>query len=380
MDSNQTRQPHIAFIASALLVLPAAAYAARPGILISQKFTGDVKVVSSDGQSYDAISGKTYPLSMQASGYCKGDETVHDATMRALNWPGSDSPIDVSELRDYEKHFSLRPVLVPYSLTPIAWHANWKKVVVDACNANLAQQMNAHHWTASKVMSRDWKLNGVVLGQVEGILRCNDDGRSHGAGFDSSGQPSYSMQAPGKVNITCGKKMVNDLAAPQKPKTPVDDLTYGVHVVQANLAILPKTGGSGPCGVTLSGVIETDAINTNVTFFYRNNKGGTTPWRSVKTDQSKTAFFSDFIDFGKPSSGGFTQPTPAPSGPASGTFAAPQSNKDFHGTYQIVGKNIKFESNVQNFSFNCTQPAPNQMKVLPAKPPTVPPVRTKKKP
>jgi hypothetical protein len=383
MDSNRTPPPRIALIACALLVLPAAAYAQRPGILISQKYTGTVRVVSSDGQKYDGTSGQTYPLSMQAAGYCKGDETVHDARLRALNWPGSESAVDTSELRDHEKRFSLRPVLVPYSLTPIEWHANWKKAVVDACNANLTQQMNAHQWTAGKVLSRDWKLNGVVLGQLEGLLSCNDGGAARGAGFDASGTPQYTMQVPGKVNVTCARKMVDDLAAPRKPKTPVDDLTYGVHVVQANLAILPKTGGAGPCGVTLSGLIETDAINTTVTFFYRNNKGGTTPWRSVKTDHSKTAFFSDFIDFGKPASGGFFQPTPAPApgGPAQGTFAAPQSTKDFHGTYQIVGKNIPFQSNVQNFSFNCTQPAPDRMKAVPATPPPAPtaPVRVKKK-
>ena len=362
--NKQLRAP---LVASALLALPAAAFAEHPGILISQKFTGDVNVASSGGERYDAISGKTYPLSMQAAGACRGDETVDSGKMRALNWPGSDSPIDMSELRSHDKRFSLRPVLVPYSLTPIEWHANWKKAVVDACNANLQQQMATHQWTASKVMSRDWKLKGVVLGQVEGVLMCKG-GKPKPGPFDSSGLPTYDMQTPGKVNVTCAKRMADDFAAPQKPKTPTDDFSYGVHVVQANLAIIPKTGGAGPCGVTLSGVIETDAVNTTVTFFYRNNKGGTTPWRSVKTDHSKTAFFSDFIDFGKPASGGFFQPTPAPNGPASGTFAAPQSNKDYHGTYQIVGKNIKFESNVQNFSFNCTQPAPDQIKAAPKKP------------
>lgn len=349
------------WIAAVLLASASLAQAQHPGIFVSQKYVGSVTVVSDGGQVYDRIQGKTYPLSMQAGGVCGEGETVHDASLKSLTWPGSDSQIDVSELRASEKSFTVRPVLVPYSLTPVEWNANWKQRVLEACNQNLMQQMNARHWTPQQVFARDWTLDDVSLGQVEGLLACNDKkARFEVKPFDSSGVPTYRMQVTGRVKVICGKHQFDDFAAPKKPKTPTDDLTYGVHVVQANLAILPKTGGSGPCGVTLSGVIETDAINTTVTFFYRNNKGGTTPWRSVKTDHSKTAFFSDFIEFDKPGvGGGFVNPMAGSPGPAGNTFAATPSTKDFNGTYQIVGKNIAFESNVGHFAFNCAAPPVN---------------------
>jgi len=345
------------WIAAAMLLSCAqVARAEHPGILISQKFVGTVTVVSDGGQAYDKIQGKTYPLSMQAVGACGEGETVHSAELKSLTWPDSVSELDLSDLRASDERFSIRPVFVPYSLTPIEWHATWKQRVLDACNHNLTQQITARHWTRQQVLARDWTLDDVSLGDVEGLLACNDPPQ-HGTGFNSDGVPTYRMRATGRVKVICGKHLFDDFAAPAKPKTPTDDLTYGVHVVQANLAILPKTGGNGPCGVTLSGVIETDAIDTTVTFYYRNNKGGTTPWRSVKTDHSKTAFFSDFIEFDKPGApGGFVTAPPASHGPAGTTFAATPSAKDFNGTYQIVGKNFAFESNVGHFAFDCATP------------------------
>ena len=363
--------------AASLLAGAHLAHAQHPGMIISQKYVGTVTVISGGGQAYDGIRGKTYPLTMQAVGVCGEKETVDSAELHSLTWPDSVSELDLSDLRASEKSFSLRPVMVPYSLTPIEWHASWKQRVLEACNHNLAQQMSARHWTPQQVFARDWTLDAVSLGDVEGVLSCHDAPHPGDTHFDDSGVPTYRMRATGRVRVICGRHQFGDFAAPTKPKTPTDDLTYGVHVVQAHLTILPKTGGNGPCGVTLSGVIETDAIDTNVTFLYRNNQGGTTPWRSVKTDHSKTAFFSDFIEFDRPgTAGGFLNPRAGKPHAAGNSYAATPSGKDFNGTYQIVGKNIAFESNVGHFAFDCAAPPVNGFKAN-AKPgagsPTIPP-------
>jgi hypothetical protein len=368
----------ISFAVAAVLaahVVPA--HAERPGVIFSQTVVPTVKVTASANTSYNHISGKTYPLGAQLSGYCPSG--VHGASVRTAGVPGNGDAVDTSDLRSGDKRVSLRPVLVPYSLTPIEWPAKWRQAVFAACNDNAVKQMNSRHLTAQQVLARDWNLGEVRVDTMTALLVCDDDHHA-GIGFDSSGVPTYDMDAAARVKVICGKSKVDDFAAPTRPKTPTQDLTYGVHVVQSNLAILPKTGGSGPCGVTLSGMVETDAINTTVTFFYRNNKGGTTPWRSVKTDHSKTAFFSDFIDFGKPSAGGFVSPVAGPSGPAAGTFAAPHSTKDFSGTYQIVGKNITFQSNIQNFSFDCAAPPINGVASKTAAPIKPVPPRVKKAP
>jgi hypothetical protein len=342
------------WIAAAAFVAGApVAQAAHPGLIFGQTHVNAVRVVASGDGGYDQISGASYPLPTQVSGYCP-ESAVETLAVVASGIPGSQA-VDISDLRPGEKTVSLRPVLVPYSLTPIAWPAPWKQAVLAACNANLTTQMNAHHQTRAQVFAHDWPLGEVKVADVTAYLGCKSTGPV--TQFDASGA-DYSQKIAGRVQVICGKRQFDDFAAPQRPKTPTNDLTYGVHVVQANLAILPKTGGNGPCGVTLSGVIETDAVDTTVTFFYRNNKGGTTPWRSVKTDHSKTAFFSDFIEFDKPGvAGGFVTAQPPGTPHAAGSaFAATPSGKDFNGTYQIVGKNIAFESNVGHFAFDCAAP------------------------
>jgi hypothetical protein len=366
-------------VAAAFAAHTLSAHAAHPGLIFWQEHVANVKVVSTNDTSYDDIAGQSYPLSTQIAGNCP-DSAVESVTVTATGIAGAQQ-VDFSDLRPGDREVSLRPVLVPYSLTPISWPAQWKQTVLAACNANLVSQMNARHWTRAQVLARDWPLGEVKVAELTSHLGCKSTG--NGTQFDPNGA-DYHLPIDGRVRLTCGKTMVDDFAAPKKPKTPTDDLTYGVHVVQAHLSILPKTGGNGPCGVTLSGVIETDAINTTVTFFYKNNKGGTTPWRSVKTDHSKTAFFSDFIEFNKPGvQGGLTTAQPGAHGPAGNTFAAPQSGKDFSGTYQMIGKNMAFESNIGHFAFDCAVPPVTNFAGAkpqpPAKPLTTAPVPPKKR-
>jgi hypothetical protein len=342
-----------------------AALAARDGVIIGQDHIPTISVESTNGQSYDKVRGPTGALNFKISGQCPSNHGVLRASARALHWPDSTGEADIGDLRKNDRKLSLRPVWVPHSLTAIEWHASWKQKALAACNANLSK-LKADGRTAGQVFAQRWPLRKVEIDRVEGTLNCLKL-ESTGFDFDSDGGKTFTMRNSAWVNINCERHMVNDFKAESKPKTSVDDLTYGVHVVQANLTALPKTTANGVCGLTLSGVIETDAINATVTVFYRNNKGGTTPWRTVKTDHSKIAFFSDYLDFTKPTGPSLSAAQPAGNG---GLVAAP--GKQHNGYYQMIGKNIPFQSNKASFNFDCAKPSPGGITTAPNKP-TVPP-------
>lgn len=346
-----------------------AAFAARDGVIIGQDHIPTISVESSNGQSYDKVRGPTHALNFKISGQCPSNYGDLRASARALHWPDSTSDADVGDLRNTDRKLSLRTVWVPHSLTPIEWHSSWKQKAIAACNANLSKQKSGGR-TAGQVFAQRWPLGKVEIDRVEGTLNCLKlKGGGQGLGFDSEGGKTFTMLNSASANIHCERRMADDFKAESKPKSPVDDLTYGVHVVQANLTALPKSTANGVCGLTLSGVIETDAINVTVTLSYRNNKGGTTPWRTVKTDHSKTAFFSDFLDFSKPT--GPSMSAAQPSG--NGGFAA-NPGKQHNGWYQMVGKNIQFQSNMASFNFDCAKPSPGGITTAPNQP-TVPPVK-----
>jgi hypothetical protein len=345
-----------------------AALAARNGVVIGQDTIPTVSVESTDGHQYNRLRGPTHAMGFKISGQCPSNHGVGEANAHALHWPNSTGEADVSELRESDRTLTPHLVWVPHSLTPIEWHASWKQKVIAACNANLSSQTAGNGKTAQQVFAKRWTVKGVQVDQVEGVLVCNQLKSAKGFGFDSSGGEVFRHLNTIKVDVDCEKYLVNDFKAESKPKSPVDDLSNGVHVVQANLTALPKATANGVCGLTLSGVIETDVINATVTLFYRNNKGGTTPWRTVKTDHSKVAFFSDYLDFSKPA--GPAESAASPGGGAGGFAATP--GKKHNGYYQMIGKNIQFQSNMASFNFDCAKAAPGSIATAPDKP-TVPP-------
>ncbi|MDP3836432.1 MAG: hypothetical protein Q8Q82_20970 [Hydrogenophaga sp.] len=166
------------------------------------------------------------------------------------------------------------------------------------------------------------------------------------------------------VNVVCEKAPELPVAAPTDP-TPIPagpgSIALARGVTQSFLSTVIKNKPAGACSVKLSGVIETNLPNTSVTFAYRNHKGVETPSRTLKTDHSKTVMFVDEIHFaqGKGDGPALTSPVsqPAPGNPAN-TFAARASDRQYHGWYQIVGKNFSFKSNMAEYSFNCQPKAP----------------------
>jgi hypothetical protein len=192
---------------------------------------------------------------------------------------------------------------------------------------------------------------------------------AHGSGSIGLGE-RYWRQATLWQNVTviCEKSPDLPLAAPKDP-TPIptgpQDLALRAGVTQSFLTLVEKSRPAGSCGVKLSGVIETNLPNTTVTFAYRNHQGVETPARTLKTDHSKTVMFVDDIDFSKGKGGGpgLTAPVaPGAPGNPTGAFAAPTSNQQFHGWYQIVGKNFSFKSNMAEYSFSCLPQGPDGLK------------------
>ena len=359
-------KPNLLWLACALT--SGTALAARDGVIVGQAYVPTISVESTDGQSYNRVRGPTSALNFNLTGQCPSGYGVLGASARALHWPDSTGDADTSDLRGTDRKLTQHLVWVPHSLTPIDWHASWKQKVIAACNANLSRQ-KGNGRTSQQVFAQRWPLSQVEVDRVEGTLRCaNLDTNGSGHGFDTEGGRSYTMLNSASVNVDCEKYLIDDIKARSKPKSPVDDITNGIHVVQANLTVLPKTTQNGVCGITLSGVIETDVINATVTLFYRNNKGGKTPWRTVKTDHSKTVFFTDYLDFSKPAGPAESAATP---GRAPGGFA-PNPGKQHSGYYQMVGKNIPFESNMASFNFDCARAAPGGVTTAPARPTTAP--------
>ena len=169
------------------------------------------------------------------------------------------------------------------------------------------------------------------------------------------------------VQVVCEKSPDRPLASPIDP-TPVptgaNDLALQGGVTQSFLTLLTQATPTGACGVKLSGVIETNLANTTVKFAYRNHKGVETPTRSLKTDHTKTVMFVDEIDFSKGKNTddfGLTSGTGANADHAN-TLASTPSAKQFHGWYQIVGKNFKFSSNMAEYSFDCQPKTPGGLK------------------
>ena len=166
------------------------------------------------------------------------------------------------------------------------------------------------------------------------------------------------------VNVVCEKAPDLPVAAPKDP-TPIPagpgNIALARGVTQSYLTTVINNKPAGACSVKLSGVIETNLPNTTVTFAYRNHQGVETPSRTLKTDHSNTVMFVDEINFAKGKGDGpsLTSPVspPAQGNPAS-TFAAPTSDKQYHGWYQIVGKNFSFKSNMAEYSFNCQPKLP----------------------
>jgi Putative peptidoglycan-binding domain-containing protein len=197
---------------------------------------------------------------------------------------------------------------------------------------------------------------------------------------DSGGTPSGSSQVqtgynPGnlhedslRLNVSGGgKTLVSDwwrysITCDPDTATFVDNIpqTLGQPVVvqQAFLAIFPEAPTDGSkCGLSVSGLIQTNVKNATVKFRLRNHQGNTTGWQTVQTTHANNiGQFVEYLDFSSSGQGVWMSPGGGWALPGAG--AGSQAGRKA-GTLQIVTEQpMAFEGDVASYDFACHDPAP----------------------
>lgn len=370
------------FLAGAALLAPVSgARAARvEGANLAQKYPVTVNVISYDGKHYAKISGNGPQLTMSLWGKCDAHEEIDQGSVTAEGWDGPPTSVNFS----IAPHANSAPPTnapIPDGILPngFAWPSSWTKRAVDACNANLVKQVNQNGMTPAQVMAKSWELQDVFLTKVHGGLTCNlaPGIPGSGSGFDSSGDPSTSVNA--KMNVVCQRHLENDFKAePKGPPTASHDFKLKVGVNQATLLMLPKNyTGHCPVEVSASGTIVTNGVTT-VKYRFESDKGELSPIHTVQVDQTHTAYVIAKFNLGmfktNGSASSFTAPNAAPSDPpgfsgASKLQNAPAQPGVHQGFYRlhIVAPN-QLVSAPASYKITCTVTTPGSMAQKPGAP------------
>jgi hypothetical protein len=162
-----------------------------------------------------------------------------------------------------------------------------------------------------------------------------------------------------KYSVTCDPKKAQ--VADGAPT----GVQQSVFVQQAFLALLPVAPRDGSkCGVTVSGLIQTNVKNVNVTFRLKNHQGNSTNAQTIKTSHANNiGKFVEYLDFSTSGQGVWVTPGGgwALPGGGAGSQAGPKQ-----GTLQIVVENpATFEGNVASYNFTCHDPVPVGLQQVP---------------
>jgi hypothetical protein len=162
-----------------------------------------------------------------------------------------------------------------------------------------------------------------------------------------------------KYSVTCDPKKAQ--VADGAPT----GVQQSVFVQQAFLALFPVAPRDGSkCGVTVSGLIQTNVKNVNVTFRLKNHQGNSTNAQTIKTSHANNiGKFVEYLDFSTSGQGVWVTPGGgwALPGGGAGSQAGPKQ-----GTLQIVVENpATFEGNVASYNFTCHDPVPVGLQQVP---------------
>lgn len=163
-----------------------------------------------------------------------------------------------------------------------------------------------------------------------------------------------------KYSVTCD---------PNKAKVAGDTpsgVKQSVFIQQAFLALFPVAPKDGSkCGLNVSGLIQTNVKNAEVTFRLKNHQGNSTNAQTIETTHANNiGKLVEYLDFSKSGQGSWVTPGGGWSMPGSGGSQAGKKT----GTLQIVvEKPAKFEGNVASYNFACYDPVPVGLQ----QPPTV---------
>ncbi len=142
-----------------------------------------------------------------------------------------------------------------------------------------------------------------------------------------------------------------------------DGEATNVAVTQAVISVFPKASTDGrQCGITVSGRVQTNVMNVDVKFRLKNHQGVLSGWQMLKTaDATKTADFLAYFDFSKSGEGVWTDQSGMWSLPGNGGNHAGR----YQGSFQMVGSDPSFTSNVATYDFTCKPRTPGGIKTAP---------------
>lgn len=162
-----------------------------------------------------------------------------------------------------------------------------------------------------------------------------------------------------KYSVTCDPKKA------QVAQDAPSGVKQTVFVQQAFLALLPAAPKDGSkCGITVSGLIQTNVKNVNVTFRLKNHHGNTTNAQTIQTSHANNiGKFVEYLDFSTSGQGVWVTPGGGWALPGGG--AGSQAGQKT-GSLQIVVENPSaFEGNVANYDFTCYDPIPTGLQQPP---------------
>ncbi|MGH1471020.1 MAG: hypothetical protein ACRBCS_07490 [Cellvibrionaceae bacterium] len=120
--------------------------------------------------------------------------------------------------------------------------------------------------------------------------------------------------------------------------TAASSVSMATGITSSSLTILEQYSRfSGSCKITLSGVIQTNLPNTQVTFRYEHTNGRKSDLKTVTTSHAKTAMFSDTYNIDN------------------------NPYDDEAGSIRIIGVNHNFNSSWKTYTMRCEDAATNNL-------------------
>src|SRR5262245_39917550 len=272
--------------------------------------------VNSNGSSYTSIEGSglgnivgTAHIELDAD--IAGRVKSWSVWLVLSNWPKSLSLNEYAVGKSYP--VGSRPTRVNRTEQIVVPQAAYQSWIVSQCNA-LADSLRNGGQTNTAIFNQDRHVT-ISAG-------LNDSYEFTGAGSPNPAIEGSLVQPT--IDVTC-KKWGGATA-------PVAGGGVTTGLVSAQLTVIETYGPSGVCMLKLSGVLESDSINTEVKYRYEDDKGHKSDVYTATTDHSKTAFFAQQYNIDN-----------NPNGPETGKV-------------RVVGVNYGFASAWKPYVMKCVEP------------------------
>jgi hypothetical protein len=315
-QSHARRLCLMSFIAALTTLLSSAPSFADGGTIFLTNVVPEEITVNSNGSSYTGIVGSGLG-NILAEAHIDLDTQTSGRIKSWSVWLHLQHGEDSLSLRHHavgESYaFGNRPKSVHTVKQIIAPQVAYQQWIVGQCNA-LADDLRNAGQTNKAIFAKDRSVTITV---------------NEGFDYDASGLDSDNLGVEGSdpqptIDITC-KKWGGATA-------PVAGGGVTTGLVSAQLTVIETYGPSGVCMLKLSGVLESDNINTKVSYRYEDDKGHKSSVYTAATDHSKTAFFHQEYKLDN-----------NPDGPETGRV-------------RVVGVNHSFASDWKPYSMECVEP------------------------